>query len=70
MAFSDKSKGTAYKNDFARAAYDRISVIIPKGEREQIKAAADSAGESMNAYIVRAIRDRMDGGESTQKPKI
>ena len=70
MAFSDKSKDTAYKNDFARAAYDRISVIVPKGDREQIKAAADAAGESLNAYIVGAIRDRMDGGESTQKPKI
>ena len=63
MAFSDKSKDTAYKNDFARAAYDRISVIVPKGEREQIKSAADAAGESLNAYIVGAIRDRMGGGE-------
>ena len=70
MAFSDKSKDTAYKNDFARSAYDRISVIIPKGEREQIKSAADAAGESLNSYIVGAIRDRMDGGKTMQKPKI
>ena len=70
MAFSDKSKDTAYKNDFARAAYDRISVIVPKGEREQIKSAADAAGESLSAYIVSAIRDRMDGGKTTKKPKI
>ena len=70
MAFSDKSKDTAYKNDFARAAYDRISVIIQKGGREQIKSAADAAGESLNSYIVGAIRDRMDGGGSTKKPEI
>ena len=70
MAFSDKSKDTAYKNDFARAAYDRISVIIPKGEREQIKSAADAAGESLNSYIVGAIRDRMYGGKETKRPKI
>ena len=75
MAFSDKSKDTAYKNAFARAAYDRISVIIPKGGREQIKAAADSAGESINAYILDAVRQRMERDRTrkpgeAQKPKI
>ena len=55
---------------YEAANYDKVLVRLPKGDREQIKAAADSAGESMNAYIVGAIRDRMDGGESTQKPKI
>ena len=67
MAFSDKSKDTAYKNDFARAAYDRISVIVPKGDREQIKAAADSAGQSINAYILDAVRQRMEH-DRTRKP--
>ena len=55
---------------YEAANYDKVLVRLPKGEREQIKAAADAAGESLNAYIVRAIRDRMDGGESTKKPKI
>ena len=55
---------------YEAANYDKVLVRLPKGDREQIKAAADSAGESMNAYIVGAIRDRMDGGESTQKHKI
>ena len=40
-------------------AYDKILLRIPKGEREQIKAAADAAGESLNGYIVQAVRDRM-----------
>ena len=55
---------------YEAANYDKVLVRLPKGEREQIKSAADAAGESLNAYIVGAIRDRMDGGESTQKPKI
>lgn len=55
---------------YEAANYDKVLVRLPKGDREQIKAAADSAGESMNAYIVGAIRDRMDGGKATQKPKI
>ena len=55
---------------YEAANYDKVLVRLPKGEREQIKSAADSAGESMNAYIVGAIRDRMDGGKTTKKPKI
>lgn len=55
---------------YEAANYDKVLVRLPKGDREQIKAAADSSGESMNAYIVGAIRDRMDGEKSTQKPKI
>lgn len=55
---------------YEAANYDKVLVRLPKGEREQIKSAADAAGESLNAYIVGAIRDRMDGGESTKKPKI
>ena len=55
---------------YEAANYDKVLVRLPKGEREQIKSAADAAGESLNAYIVGAIRDRMDGGKTTQKPKI
>ena len=55
---------------YEAANYDKVLVRLPKGERERIKSAADAAGESLNAYIVGAIRDRMDGGKSTQKPKI
>ena len=55
---------------YEAANYDKVLVRLPKGDREQIKAAADSAGESMNAYIVGAIRDRMGGGKTAKKPKI
>ena len=55
---------------YEAANYDKVLVRLPKGEREQIKSAADAAGESLNSYIVGAIRDRMDGGKTTKKPKI
>ena len=55
---------------YEAANYDKVLVRLPKGDREQIKAAADAAGESLNAYIVGAIRDRMDGGKTMQKPEI
>ena len=39
--------------------YDRFTITVPKGERDQIKAAAEHAGESTNAYISNAIHKRM-----------
>ena len=38
---------------------DRIQLIVRKGEKEQIKAAAEAAGESLNAYMVNATKQRM-----------
>lgn len=55
---------------YEAANYDKVLVRLRKGDREEIKAAADAAGESLNAYIVGAIRDRMDGVKSTQTEKI
>lgn len=41
------------------ANLDRVSIAIPKGKRDTIKAAAAAAGESMNQYIISAIDERM-----------
>ena len=41
------------------ANLDRLSIALPKGQRDTIKAAADAAGESVNGYIKRAIDERM-----------
>ena len=47
---------TTYKNDFAKQKYDRISVVLPKGDKERIKAHADKYdGGSVNSLIKRAI---------------
>ena len=39
--------------------YDRIQLVVPKGEKEIIKSFADKSGESISAYIVEAVRRRM-----------
>ena len=46
-------------NKYLRKAYDRINVTLHKGDREKLKEAAAAAGESVNAYILEAIRQRM-----------
>lgn len=49
-----------WQNDYIAKTYDRINLTVPKGEKDEIKAAADSAGESVNGYIKRAIEMRIE----------
>ena len=51
-------------NKYVKANYDRINVTMPKGEKEVIQECAAAHGESVNSFIVRSIRERMerDGG--------
>jgi predicted HicB family RNase H-like nuclease len=39
---------------------ERINLIVRKGFKAQIKAAADAAGESLNGYIIAAAKKRME----------
>jgi predicted HicB family RNase H-like nuclease len=63
MAVSERKKASNKKWDVANI--ERLSIAVPKGQRDEIKTAAAAAGESVNAYIIAAIRARMgnaDGG--------
>lgn len=59
MAVSEAQKKSAQKWDAANL--DRISIAIAKGKKDEIKAAAVTAGESMNQYIITAIESRING---------
>lgn len=50
----------AVKNKWNKENYDRIEIIVPKGEKGLIKAHAESRGESVNAFINRAIDETME----------
>lgn len=39
---------------------DRLSIAAPKGYRDALKARAAARGESVNAYIIRAIDARIE----------
>ena len=45
-------------------AYDKILVRLPKGDKDIIQAHAESRGESVNAFIKRAIAETIvkEGG--------
>ena len=55
-------------NKWIAKAYDRINLTVPKGKKETIQAHAAAQGESMNAFIARAIDHEMerDGAERLQ----
>lgn len=42
------------------ANLDRVSIAMPKGKKEEIKAVAAAVGESMNQYIIAAIDQRIE----------
>ena len=50
---------TRASNKYNAKAYDRLAVQVYKGSREIIRAAAEKAGESTNAYVIGAIDQRM-----------
>ncbi len=45
----------AAKNKWNDKAYDRINLIVPKGEKERIRKVAEKNGESVNALINRVV---------------
>lgn len=49
-----------WQNDYIARTYDRVNLTMPKGRREVIQAKADAQGESVNAYINKAIEQRME----------
>lgn len=53
------SAATRAKNKYNAANYERIALNVPKGERDIIKAHAESKGESLNAYLYRLIQEDM-----------
>ena len=47
------------QNTWIAKNYDRINLTVPKGTKAEIQAHAQRQGESVNAYITRAITEQM-----------
>lgn len=45
-------------------AVDEFKLRVPKGRKSEIKAHAESMGESMNQFVVRAIDETMQRDRS------
>lgn len=58
VALTEAQKQARY--NYARKSLKRIPLDVQKEKYEEIKAAAEKAGESVNGYIKKAIDDRME----------
>lgn len=50
----------AYKNSWIAEKLDRVNLTMPKGQKDIVKAHAEAQGESVNAFINRAINETME----------
>ena len=48
------------KDRYNAKAYDEIKVRVFKGDKEKVKAHAESRGESLNGFINRAINEAIE----------
>ena len=65
MAVSEAQRRAVAK--YNAANYDRIELRVEKGRKEQIQAAAEARGESVNGFINRLISDALDAENSVQE---
>ncbi len=56
-----------YKNKWQKENYDRVNLTLPKGRKAEFSAHADTRGESLNAFIGRAMMETMER-DASRKP--
>ena len=65
MAYTEAHKRATMK--YVKAAYDRIEVKVPKGQRDAVRAAAEAKGyEGVQPYII-ALLEADSGLQLTKK---
>lgn len=60
MESSSTKASTAAKNRYNAKAYDSLRIVVKKGRKAEIQAHAEARGESLNAFVGRAISETME----------
>lgn len=60
---------TAYKNRHIKEHYDRINLVIPKGEKDRIKKICSEIGASVNEYLYMLVCNDLADGTSRMAEK-
>ncbi len=47
-------------NKYIKSNYDQLHVVLPKGRRAEIQEHAVLQGESISAFVVRAINETIE----------
>ena len=62
--YSDAQKEATAR--YNKKAYDRIDLVVKKGQREIIKNFAASQGKSLNRFILDAVEKEMNLNNKTE----
>jgi predicted HicB family RNase H-like nuclease len=57
-----------WQNRYIEKVYDRINLLVDKGNKDIIKARAEQLGESVNAYINRLISEDLERSSTQDAP--
>ncbi len=60
MSEAKKNANKKWNDANLKTKYDRIQLVVAKGQKEKIKAAADKNGETVNGFIWRLIKAELD----------
>ena len=52
------------QNEYNREKYDRIGLMLPKGEKERLQTVAKECGKSLNALIYECILNTYPTGKN------
>lgn len=52
---------------YKKKTYDRIELLVYKGEKQQIKDFAAKRGKTVNGFVTELIRAEMNGENSSQQ---
>ena len=61
--YDSQKEATARYN---KKAYDRINIIVKKGQREIIKEFASKQGKSLNRFVLDAVEAEMNKTKETE----
>lgn len=67
MAVSKAQQKSVHK--YVKANYDRMELTAPKGKKALIKTHAEARGESVNAFINRAIDETIERDNASTDQK-
>lgn len=55
-------------HNYVKKKYDRIEITALKGSKEYLQTVAAENGESVNAYIIGAVNDRLKAEGRSELP--
>ena len=50
-------KNTAYRNEYTKQHYDRMTLLLPKGKKKDLQEYAKANGKTASQVIVKLLED-------------